>query len=74
MSDVKKLQEERIKLFHDVDNRIISKRVPVNVNLSLMFEYGDPKEIKAKLGHKHIITGLYPFSYMKTHTKRSLWI
>lgn len=39
-------------------------------NTILMFEYGDPKEIKEKLGHKHIITGLYPFSYMKTHTKQ----
>ncbi|MFZ7121692.1 MAG: uroporphyrinogen decarboxylase family protein [Eubacteriaceae bacterium] len=36
----------------------------------MMFEYGDPKKIKDKLGKKHIITGLYPLIYMKTHTKQ----
>lgn len=36
---------------------------------TLMFEYGDPKQIKEKLGKKHIITGLYPVSMLKTHTK-----
>ncbi|MDO9534624.1 MAG: uroporphyrinogen decarboxylase family protein [Bacillota bacterium] len=35
----------------------------------LMFEYGDPKLIKEKLGKKHIITGLYPVTMLKTHTK-----
>lgn len=35
----------------------------------MMFEYGDPKLIKEKLGKKHIITGLYPVSMLKTHTK-----
>ncbi|MCR3923483.1 MAG: uroporphyrinogen decarboxylase, partial [Firmicutes bacterium] len=38
-------------------------------NTVLMFEYGDPKLIKEKLGDKHIITGLYPLSMLKTHTK-----
>ena len=32
----------------------------------LMFEYGDPKLIKEKLGKKHIITGLYPLVNLKT--------
>ncbi|MBB6217331.1 hypothetical protein HNQ80_003450 [Anaerosolibacter carboniphilus] len=36
---------------------------------TLMFEYGDPKQIKEKLGKKHIITGLYPITMLKTHTK-----
>ncbi|AKL96840.1 putative uroporphyrinogen-III decarboxylase [Clostridium aceticum] len=36
----------------------------------MMFEYGDPKLIKEKLGKKHIITGLYPLTMLKTHTKQ----
>ena len=39
------------------------------VDTRLMFEYGDPELIKEKLGKKHIITGLYPVSILKTHTK-----
>ncbi|AOT71001.1 uroporphyrinogen decarboxylase family protein [Geosporobacter ferrireducens] len=35
----------------------------------LQFEYGTPKLIKEKLGKKHIITGLFPLTYLKTHTK-----
>ncbi|NTW72076.1 MAG: uroporphyrinogen decarboxylase [Eubacteriaceae bacterium] len=35
----------------------------------LLFEYGDPKEIKAKLGDKHIISGLYPISLLRNGTK-----
>ncbi|MFZ7133901.1 MAG: uroporphyrinogen decarboxylase [Eubacteriales bacterium] len=40
------------------------------VGTYMMFEYGDPKIIKEKLGRKHIITGLYPLTYMKNHTKQ----
>lgn len=36
----------------------------------MMFEYGDPKLIKEKLGKKHIITGLYPILNLKTKTKQ----
>ncbi|KAA8667217.1 hypothetical protein ACFHWD_18295 [Clostridium sp. MT-14] len=39
-------------------------------NTYIQFEYGDPKLIKDKLGKKHIITGLYPISYLKSHTKQ----
>lgn len=35
----------------------------------LMFEYGNMKSIKEKLGKKFIITGLYPMTMLKTHTK-----
>lgn len=38
-------------------------------NTRLMFEYGDAKVIKEKLGKKHIITGLFPVTMLKTHTK-----
>ncbi|SNS28057.1 Uroporphyrinogen decarboxylase (URO-D) [Anaerovirgula multivorans] len=37
----------------------------------IMFEYGNPKLIKEKLGKKHIITGLYPVTMLKTHTKEA---
>ncbi|MCR4431049.1 MAG: uroporphyrinogen decarboxylase [Tepidanaerobacteraceae bacterium] len=36
----------------------------------IMFEYGDPKLIKEKLGKKHIIMGLYPIMSLKTKTKQ----
>jgi hypothetical protein len=36
----------------------------------MMFEYGDPKLVKEKLGKKHIITGFYPISLLKTGTKQ----
>ncbi|MDT3701069.1 MAG: uroporphyrinogen decarboxylase family protein [Thermincola sp.] len=35
----------------------------------MMFEYGDPKMVKEKLGKKHIIGGFYPVSLLKTGTK-----
>ena len=35
----------------------------------LYFEYGDPRLIKDKLGKKHILSGLYPLTYLKTATK-----
>lgn len=36
----------------------------------LMFEYGDEKAIKDKLGNKFIIQGLYPLSLIKQGTKQ----
>ena len=38
-------------------------------NTVLLFEYGTPKRIKEKVGKKHIISGLYPVTYFKNHTK-----
>ncbi|MDR2519540.1 MAG: uroporphyrinogen decarboxylase [Eubacteriaceae bacterium] len=35
-----------------------------------MFEYGDAKAIKDKLGKKHIVGGLYPVTYLKSKTKQ----
>ncbi|NLN07495.1 MAG: uroporphyrinogen decarboxylase [Firmicutes bacterium] len=35
----------------------------------IMFEYGDPKLIKEKLGKKHIIVGMFPVVMLRTHTK-----
>lgn len=39
-------------------------------NTRMMFEYGDPKLIKDKLGDKHILTGFYPITLLKTGTKQ----
>ncbi|AOT71493.1 uroporphyrinogen decarboxylase family protein [Geosporobacter ferrireducens] len=36
----------------------------------MMFEYGDPKTIKEKVGKKHIISGLYPLTLLAQGTKQ----
>ena len=38
----------------------------------LMFEYGDPKTIKDKLGDKMMIHGLFPINLLKTGTKQEV--
>ena len=38
----------------------------------MAFEYGDPKQIKDKLGKKHIISGLFPLSLIKHGTKQQV--
>lgn len=38
-------------------------------NTIMLFEYGDPKLAKEKLGAKHIISGFYPVTMLKTNTK-----
>lgn len=39
-------------------------------NTIMRFEYGDPKLVKEKLGDRHIISGFYPISLLKTGTKQ----
>lgn len=39
-------------------------------NTRMRFEYGDPKLVKEKLGKKHIISGFYPVTLLKTGTKQ----
>lgn len=36
----------------------------------IFFEYGDPKLVKQKLGNRHICTGFYPQTLLKTGTKQ----
>lgn len=36
----------------------------------MYFEYGDPQEIKEKVGDRHIVSGLYPLSLLKTGSKQ----
>lgn len=38
----------------------------------LQFEYGDPKELKRRLGDRHIISGLFPSTILKTATKEEV--
>jgi len=38
-------------------------------NTSLYFEFGDPALVKEKLGKKHILSGFYPLTYLKTASK-----
>ncbi|TZE80617.1 uroporphyrinogen decarboxylase family protein [Calorimonas adulescens] len=39
-------------------------------NTRIAFEFGDPKLVKQKLGKRHILSGLYPMTYLKTATKQ----
>jgi len=50
-------------------NRYLDYLYELPVDTRLMFEYGDARLIKEKLGRKHIITGLYPVTMLKTHTR-----
>jgi len=57
----------RCTLFCEHDwNRYLDYLYELPANSILIFEYGDPKLIKTKLGKKHIITGLYPLINLKT--------
>ncbi len=40
-------------------------------NTLMVFEYGDPKEIKAKVGSRHIVSGLYPIGLLKSGTEQA---
>lgn len=38
-------------------------------NTIMLFEYGDPQKVKDVLGAKHIISGFYPITLLKTGTR-----
>lgn len=58
-------------LFLEQDwSRFLDSLYDLPENTILRFEYGDPKEIKKKLGERHIITGLYPLGLLQTGTKQ----
>ncbi|KPU44271.1 uroporphyrinogen decarboxylase (URO-D) [Oxobacter pfennigii] len=50
--------------------RYIDYLYELPTNTVLIFEYGDMKQIKEKLGKKHIITGLFPLALLKAGTKQ----
>ncbi|NLZ93407.1 MAG: uroporphyrinogen decarboxylase [Firmicutes bacterium] len=52
--------------------RYLDYLVDLPTNTIIMFEYGDPKIIKEKLGKKHILTGLYPISLVKNGTRQQV--
>lgn len=61
----------RCTLFCEHDwTRYLDYLYELPANSVLMFEYGDPKLIKQKLGKKHIITGLYPLVNLKTKSPK----
>lgn len=59
------------KLFVEQDwMRFIDYLYELPENTRMMFEFGDPKIVKEKLGKKHIISGFYPLTLLKTGTKQ----
>ncbi|MFZ7120514.1 MAG: uroporphyrinogen decarboxylase family protein [Eubacteriaceae bacterium] len=60
-----------VSLFCEDDwTRYLDYLYELPTDTEMRFEYGDPKLIKEKLGKKHILTGLYPLTYLNTHTKQ----
>ncbi|HZK24862.1 MAG TPA: uroporphyrinogen decarboxylase family protein [Oscillospiraceae bacterium] len=49
--------------------RYLDNLLELPSGMVLMFEYGDPQQIKDKLGKKFIIQGLYPIDLIKHGTK-----
>lgn len=69
---VEGLAEKGIKsfLFLEQDwTRYLDYLTELPPNTIMMFEYGDPKAVKEKLGDKHIISGFYPLTLLKSGTK-----
>ena len=59
-----------IELFVEHDwTRYLDYLLELPANTVMRFEYGDPKVIKQKLGHKHVLTGFYPLILLQTGTK-----
>ncbi|MDO5434233.1 uroporphyrinogen decarboxylase family protein [Eubacterium sp.] len=62
---------QAVSLFCEQDwMRYLDLLQDLPANTRILFEYGDPKIIKEKLGNKHILSGLYPITYIKTATKQ----
>jgi len=62
---------QRVFMFCDHDwMRYLDHLYELPENTCIAFEFGDPKVIKEKLGKRHILSGLYPMTYLKTATKQ----
>lgn len=62
-----------VRVFCEGDwSRFIDHLSELPANVRLRFEYGDPKEIKDRLGSKQIVSGLYPFSLLQIGTKEQV--
>lgn len=58
-------------LFVEQDwSRFLDHLNELPAGVQMMFEYGDPKTIKEKVGKKHIISGLYPLTLLASGTKK----
>lgn len=58
-------------LFVEQDwSRFLDHLNELPAGVQMMFEYGDPKTIKEKVGKKHIISGLYPLTLLSGGTKK----
>ena len=61
----------RVSAFCEDDwTRYLDNLLELPAGTKLMFEYGDPKQIKDKLGKKFLIQGLYPIDLIKHGTKQ----
>ncbi|NLY39228.1 MAG: uroporphyrinogen decarboxylase [Firmicutes bacterium] len=59
-----------VSLFVEQDwTRFLDYLLDLPENTIMRFEYGDPKTIKQKLGHKHVLSGFYPATLLQTGTK-----
>lgn len=59
----------RSRLFCEHDwMRYLDYLYELPTDTMLMFEFGDPKAVKEKLGKKHIVMGMYPVMSLKTKT------
>lgn len=62
-----------IRVFCEGDwSRFLDHLYELPENVRLRFEYGDPKEIKTRLGNKQIISGLYPFSLLQISSEKEV--
>ncbi|NLZ93139.1 MAG: hypothetical protein GX922_03855 [Firmicutes bacterium] len=61
----------RVSAFCEDDwTRYLDNLLELPAGTKLMFEYGDPKQIKDKLGKKFLLQGLYPIDLIKHGTKQ----
>lgn len=59
-----------ISIFCEQDwTRYLDYLADLPKGLRIRFEYGEPQQIKDKIGHKHIISGLYPSAFFATEKK-----
>jgi hypothetical protein len=62
---------QRMYIFCEGDwTRFADYLLDLPAGARLWFEYGDAQKMKDKLGKKHILSGLYPLTLLKTGTKQ----
>ncbi|MFZ7132535.1 MAG: uroporphyrinogen decarboxylase family protein [Eubacteriales bacterium] len=62
-----------VRIFCEGDwSRYLDHLSELPANVRLRFEYADSKMVKEKLGHKQIVSGLYPFSILQSSSKEEV--